>query len=86
MKKYRMRRLGAVSAGKINHKRSVVDGERFDSVAEKNRYVELRLMERAGVISELKCHPRWEIIPAQKTERGTMKSAHYTADFSYVRD
>lgn len=39
-----------------------VDGIRFDSKRERNRYLELKLLERAGVITELELQPRISII------------------------
>ena len=73
--------------GKVNHERVTINGIVFDSIAEADRYRVLRVMEKTGKISDLVCHPRWEIIPAQKAEghRG-FQPAHYTADFSYVKD
>ena len=46
------------------------------------------IFRKAGIISELKCHPRFEIIPRQETPKGKLnfKPAHYTADFEYVKD
>lgn len=49
----------------------------FDSIIEKDRYLELKLLLRAGEISELKIHPRYEV---------DMMGKHlcfYSADFSY---
>jgi hypothetical protein len=48
-------------ANKFGARKTVVDGMRFDSMAEARRYRELQLMEKAGVISELVCHPRYRI-------------------------
>lgn len=82
-----IKRWGETSSGKVPHERIVVNGIEFDSKAEHDRYLELLVMERAGIISGLECHPRWEIIPAQKVPgRHGFKAAHYTADFKYVRD
>ena len=38
-----------------------MDGHFFDSLAEAKHYSELRLLERAGEISELTVHPRYPI-------------------------
>lgn len=38
---------------KYRNKKVIVDGEEFDSKKEGNRYKELRLLERAGEISNL---------------------------------
>ena len=73
--------------GKVNHQRVTINGIDFDSIAEADRYRILRVMEKTGKITDLVCHPRWEIIPAQKIENGrSFQAAHYTADFQYVRD
>ena len=80
-------RFGGKKTGKVNHERVTINGIVFDSIAEADRYRVLRVMEKTGKISDLVCHPRWVIIPAQKAEgRRSFKAAHYTADFSYIRD
>lgn len=62
---------------KYNAKRTEVDGIRFDSLAEARRYNELKLLQRAGEISELVVHPKFRI---------DVEGQHicdYEADFSY---
>jgi hypothetical protein len=44
---------------KFNNKPTVVDGVRFDSGREARRYSELRLLERAGEISDLEIKPTY---------------------------
>ena len=56
-----------------------MDGIVFDSIAEMQRYAELKMRERAGMISGLKLQPRFTII--DKTPR--VKKHFYTADFMY---
>lgn len=79
---------GEISSGRIPHEKIKIGDETFDSLAEKDRYLELLVMQKAGIISDLVCHPRFEIIPKQETPAGKLnfKAAHYTADFQYVRD
>lgn len=43
-------------------------GEKFDSKAEHQRWCELRLLERAGKISNLKRQVTFELIPTQREE------------------
>ena len=45
------------------------------------------MMEDQGVISELECHPSYEIIPKQETPPGERNflPAIYTPDFRYKR-
>ncbi len=74
--------------GRIKHDTINYDGKTFDSKAEYERYIELRIMEKQGLISGLNVHPEYEIIPRQLSPAGNVlfRAARYTADFSYVRD
>lgn len=56
--------------------------EVFDSRHEYNRWCELRLLERAGQITDLKRQVRFELVPKQEGER----PVYYVADFVYSRD
>lgn len=58
------------------------DGQVFDSVKEYHRWGMLRLLERAGRISDLKRQVSYELIPKQKGER----ACNYVADFTYMED
>lgn len=53
------------NTNKYGNKKIEVDGKTFDSQKEANRYYELRLLERAGVISDLQTQVKFELIPAQ---------------------
>ena len=50
---------------KYHNKKVTVAGRTFDSVKEANRYCELRLLHRAGKISDLELQKEYELIPAQ---------------------
>lgn len=39
---------------KYMNRQTIVDGQKFDSKKEANRWMELKLMERAGLITDLK--------------------------------
>lgn len=66
-----------------NHK-TVIDGVTFDSQREAIRWQELRLMERAGMISGLTRQVPFELIPNVKTRTGkTVRGVKYVADFVY---
>ena len=58
------------------------DGLVFDSVKEYQRWDELKILQRAGVISKLRRQVTYELIPKQKGER----ACNYIADFVYVND
>jgi len=84
-----LRSFGEKKTGRIPHEPVKFNGIEFDSLSERDRYLELLVMERAGIISDLQCHPEFEIIPRQthpETGKFAFHPAHYTADFQYVRD
>ena len=64
-----------------------INGIRFDSKHEGNRYQELLLMQRAGKIKDLRLQVKFELIPAQRTAKGKyVPPVTYTADFVYERN
>lgn len=74
---------------KYNSKKTVVDGQTFDSKKEANRYKELRLLEKAGVIKDLWTQVKFKLIPAQRDEatgKVIERECSYKADFVYEED
>lgn len=67
---------------KYRAKPTVIDGIRFASRKEAQRYTELKLLERAGAISELRLQVPYELIPKHGRER----AIKYIADFVYNED
>jgi len=67
---------------KYHAKKTVVDGIIFQSRKEAKRYQELKLMQRAGLISDLRRQVTFELIPKQQGER----AVSYIADFVYSED
>lgn len=65
---------------------TTASGQTFDSVREYQRFCELNLMQRAGVITGLECQVKFELIPAQKVNGHTVRATNYLADFVYYRD
>jgi hypothetical protein len=64
-----------------------VNGIRFDSKREANRWAELRLMERAGKIQKLKRQVKYLLIPSQYRDGKCIeREASYIADFVYIKD
>ena len=61
------------------------DGQKFDSVKEYHRWGCLRLLERAGKITDLKRQVKYVLIPAQRDENGKLleREVSYVADFKY---
>ena len=59
--------------------------EHFDSVKERNRFAELILQQRAGIITDLKRQVEYQLIPANKRGDGkTERACKYIADFVYM--
>lgn len=98
-----MMREGSVSCLAKNKygamKVTTPDGEEFDSKAEYHRWCELKLLERAGKISDLQRQVKYELLPAiyetiprvsEKTGRELKPktklveaAVYYVADFVY---
>ena len=69
---------------KYHNKKVVVNGEKFDSMKEYRRYCELLLLEKGGVISDLKRQVKFVLIPSQKEGKKTIeRECSYYADFIY---
>ena len=62
---------------KYNAKITEVNGIKFHSAAEARRYLELKLLERAGDISNLELQPRYDF------ELNGVNMGFYKADFRY---
>ena len=72
---------------KYHNRKITRDGETYDSVKEYRRSCELKLMERAGVIKDLKRQVKFELIPSQKVDGKVVERAvNYVADFTYEQD
>ena len=51
---------------KYHNKKVVVDGKKFDSKKEAERYQALKMLENANIISNLSRQVPFELIPKQK--------------------
>lgn len=68
---------------KYHNKKVIYNGITFDSIKEKNRYIELKILERAGVIKELKLQYEFELQPAFTLNNKKIRKISYIADFYY---
>ncbi len=81
---------------KYHNRKVTVDGITFDSAKEANRYKELKVLERAGLVHDLQLQVKFKLIPAQRewtdetTASGKPKKGKilehevsYYADFVY---
>lgn len=86
---------GYKQKSKYGANKAVVDGITFDSRKEARRYSQLKLLERAGEISDLELQVKFILIPAQREpdkvgSRGGLvkgkvieRECAYIADFTY---
>jgi hypothetical protein len=74
-----------VKANKYKAIRAIVDGMAFDSKREARRYRELKILEQAGEITDLKCQVKFPLLPAQRLDGKLIERAVvYLADFVYI--
>ena len=64
-------------------KKTEVDGIVFDSKKEALRYEELRMLEKAGMISDLQLQVPFELIPGFRYNGQAIRAVKYIADFVY---
>lgn len=81
-----------MSKSKYNAKKVEIDGIRFDSVKESRRFLELKAMQEAEVISDLRRQVKYVLIPAQREPEtvgkrgGKIKGKLLERECSYVAD
>jgi hypothetical protein len=76
-----MRRMAM--ANKYGNIKTVTsDGIKHDSIKEANRWCELNLLLRAGMIQDLQRQVKFELLPKQEGER----AVYYVADFVYTEN
>lgn len=72
---------------KYHNKKVTYDGIKFASIKEARRYQELKLLLRAGAISDLQLQVPYELIPAQYINgKCVERSVKYIADFVYTEN
>lgn len=68
---------------KYNNVKTEVDGITFDSEKEAMRYAELKMLEKAGKITELERQKKFELQPAFYYEGHKQRAISYVCDFFY---
>lgn len=68
---------------KYHNKKVSYDGYTFDSIKEKNYYIKLKLLEKAGKIKELELQKEFELQPSFKLNNKASRKITYRADFTY---
>ena len=77
-----------MGGSKYRSRKVTIDGIRFDSQREASRWLQLKLLQQAGRISELERQVKFVLIPSQRDESGKVieKQVAYIADFVYLKD
>mgnify|MGYP002567545347 CR=1 FL=1 len=68
---------------KYRNKKVIVEDYVFDSIEESRRYKELKLLLRAGKISNLELQPHFLLQEGFKKNGKTYRKIEYIADFKY---
>lgn len=68
---------------KYYNKKVIYNGIKFDSIKEKNRYIQLKLLEKAKEIKELELQPKFLLIDTIRYNNKTYHKTYYIADFRY---
>ena len=69
---------------KYFNKKVIVDGIKFDSKKEANRFKELKLLKRSGLIKELELQKVFELQPKYINNKGEhIRAITYKCDFFY---
>jgi hypothetical protein len=82
---------------KYHSQKIAVNGVKYDSRKEYRRHQELRLLEQAGAISNLRCQVKFVLIPSQYMEvpdqrtgqtrqKCVERECSYIADFCYIQN
>lgn len=74
------------SMNKYNAVRTEVDGILFHSKGEAKRYGELKMLERAGEISDLELQPEFVLLDGFVRDGKRIQAIKYRADFKYLED
>lgn len=69
---------------KYRNKKVIIEGIQFDSQKEGTRYKQLKLLERAELIKDLKLQTTFELQPSFKKNNKTIRAITYKADFDYL--
>lgn len=68
---------------KYRNKITKLDGITFDSQREAERYAELKMLEKAGIISDLQLQKKFELQPSFLHNGRRQKAINYVCDFYY---
>lgn len=69
---------------KYGSRKVTIDGVTYDSLKEYHRFCDLKLMQRAGIITGLQRQVKYELLPTQRINGKVIeRPVNYYADFVY---
>lgn len=71
---------------KYHAKKTEVDGITFDSKKEADYYASLKLLEKAGEVSDIELQPRFELQEPFVCDGKKERKIEYVADFSFMQN
>lgn len=71
---------------KYHNKKVIIDGIEFDSKKEGNYYLKLKMLEKAGKITDLRLQVPFVVLETFKVNDRTYRKTKYLADFTYLDD
>ena len=72
-----------IRSNKYHNTKVIYNGIKFDSKKEKSRYIELKQLEKAGIIKELELQPKFLLLDTIHYKGKTYPKTYYKADFKY---
>ncbi|MDD7612005.1 MAG: DUF1064 domain-containing protein [Spirochaetales bacterium] len=70
---------------KYHAMKMTIDGIVFDSKKEAQRYMDLKILERAGRVIKLERQVKFVLIPSDRDKNGkVLRAVSYIADFTYL--
>lgn len=74
---------GILKESKYKNKKTIVNGIEFDSRKEAKRYQELLLLQKSGIITDLKRQVPYILVPVFNLNKKRYRAMNYVADFVY---
>lgn len=68
---------------KYGNRKIIIDGIERDSIAESNRFEQLKILQRVGTIQNLQYQVKYELIPKQQGQYRNERAVTYIADYVY---
>lgn len=68
---------------KYKNKKVMCDGHKFDSIKERNYYLQLKVLEELGKLKDLELQKEYVLQPSFKLNEKSYRKITYKADFVY---